>query len=58
MGGEDFSAYCAGARRVLLGRRGQRGPPLPHHHPRFIIDESAFRPGIAVFVRTALDALR
>jgi metal-dependent amidase/aminoacylase/carboxypeptidase family protein len=30
---------------------------VPHHHPRFMIDEAAFRPGIAVFVRTALDYL-
>jgi len=30
---------------------------VPHHHPRFTVDESALRPGIAVFARAALDYL-
>ena len=34
------------------------GTTFPHHHPRFDIDEAALRDGIAVFARTALDALR
>ncbi len=29
----------------------------PHHHPRFTIDESALRAGIAVLARVALDTL-
>ena len=33
------------------------GTTFPHHHPRFDIDEAALRAGIAVFARTALDAL-
>ena len=59
-------------RRGLLGlRRGRAGvffwvgtgneelgTMFPHHHPRFDIDEAALRDGIAVFARTALDALR
>jgi amidohydrolase len=57
MGGDDFSAY----QRVVPGvyffvGAGGKGA-FPHHHPRFTIDEAAIRPGIAVFVRTALDYL-
>jgi metal-dependent amidase/aminoacylase/carboxypeptidase family protein len=33
------------------------GNAIPHHHPRFTIDEAALRTGIAVFLRTALDYL-
>jgi amidohydrolase len=57
MGGEDFSAYlaCAPGAFFIVGAGATGG--VPHHHPRFTIDESAFRNGIAVFVRTALDYL-
>ena len=57
MAGEDFSAYlsCAPGVFFIVGA-GETGG-IPHHHPRFTIDESAFRNGIAVFVRTALDYL-
>ncbi len=60
MGGEDFSAYGAVAPAVFfwVGARNEDiGAMFPHHHPRFDIDESALRDGIAVFARTALDAL-
>jgi amidohydrolase len=57
MGGEDFSAYLEAAPGAffIVGAGGKGSPP--HHHPRFTIDEAAIRPGIAVFVRTALDYL-
>jgi amidohydrolase len=60
MGGEDFSAYGAVAPSVFfwVGTGNEElGTTFPHHHPRFDIDEAALRDGIAVFARTALDAL-
>ena len=60
MGGEDFSAYGAVAPAAFfwvgIGNE-ELGTTFPHHHPRFDIDEAALRDGIAVFARTALDAL-
>ena len=61
MGGEDFSAYGAVAPAVFFWvgtGNDELGTSFPHHHPRFDIDEAALRDGIAVFVRTALDASR
>jgi amidohydrolase len=58
MGGEDFSAYLAEAPGAFFWVGAGHEDAIPHHHPRFTIDESAFRSGIAVFVRTALDYLR
>ena len=57
MGGEDFSAYLEKAPGAFffVGAGGEGA--FPHHHPRFTLDEAAFRPGIAVFVQTALDYL-
>ena len=60
MGGEDFSAYCAVAPAAFFwvgSGNEELGTTFPHHHPRFDIDEAALRDGIAVFARTALDAL-
>jgi len=57
MGGEDFSAYLSRAPGVFFVVGAGREGGIPHHHPRFTIDEDAFRNGIAVFVRTALDYL-
>ena len=60
MGGEDFSAYGSVAPAVFfwVGSANEAlGTTFPHHHPRFDIDEAALRDGIAVFARTALDAL-
>jgi amidohydrolase len=57
MGGEDFSAYLSRAPGVFfIVGAGKKGG-IPHHHPRFTIDEGALRNGIAVFVRIALDYL-
>ena len=61
MGGEDFSAYCAVAPSAFFwvgSGNEELETTFPHHHPRFDIDEAALRDGIAVFARTALDALR
>jgi amidohydrolase len=57
MGGEDFSAYLELAPGAFFWVGAGHERAVPHHHPRFMIDEAAFRPGIAVFVRTALDYL-
>ena len=57
MGGEDFSSYLSRAPGVFFVVGAGEEGGIPHHHPRFTIDESAFRSGIAVFVRTALDYL-
>jgi amidohydrolase len=58
MGGEDFSAYLAEAPGAFFWVGAGHDDAIPHHHPRFTIDETAFRSGIAVFVRTALDYLQ
>ncbi len=58
MGGEDFSAYLAKAPGAFFWVGAGHEDAIPHHHPRFVVDEAALRPGIAVFVRTALDYLR
>jgi len=57
MGGEDFSAYLEKAPGAFFVVGAGDKDWIPHHHPRFTIDEAAIRPGIAVFVRTALDYL-
>jgi amidohydrolase len=57
MGGEDFSAYLAAAPGAFFWVGAGGDDAYPHHHPRFVLDEAAFRSGIAVFVRTALDYL-
>jgi amidohydrolase len=57
MGGEDFSAYgeVVPACFFIVGAGGEDA--MPHHHPRFTIDEAAFPVAIDVFVQTALDFL-
>jgi amidohydrolase len=57
MGGEDFSAYLEKAPGAFFWVGAGHEDAIPHHHPRFVVDETALRPGIAVFVRTALDYL-
>ncbi len=57
MGGEDFSAYLEKAPGAFFWVGAGHEDAIPHHHPRFTIDEAALRSGIAVFVRTALDYL-
>ena len=60
MAGEDFSAYLQvvpGAFFNVGAGNEAIGAGWPNHHPRFAIDESALRNGIAVLARTALDVL-
>jgi len=57
MGGEDFSAYLEQAPGAFFWVGAGSEDAVPHHHPRFTVDESALRPGIAVFARAALDYL-
>jgi amidohydrolase len=57
MGGEDFSAYLERAPGAFFWVGAGSEDAVPHHHPRFTVDESALRPGIAVFARAALDYL-
>ncbi len=57
MGGEDFSAYLERAPGAFFWVGAGHEDAVPHHHPRFVIDESALGRGIAVFVRTTLDYL-
>lgn len=55
MGGEDFAEYTAHAKAAFftLGAGGE----APQHSDHFIIDESAFEIGIALYAQVALDAL-
>jgi amidohydrolase len=57
MGGEDFSAYLAKTKGAFFWVGAGHKEATEHHHPKFVLDEAAFRAGIAVFVRTALDYL-
>ncbi len=57
MGGEDFSAYAAVAPACFF-IAGAGGPgAIPHHHPRFVVDEIAMPVAHDVFVGTVLDFL-
>jgi amidohydrolase len=57
MAGEDFSAYGSVAPACFFVA-GAGGPgAFPHHHPRFVVDESAMRVAHDVFVGTVLDFL-
>jgi amidohydrolase len=54
MAGDDFSAY-ARARPACYFLLGAGGPDaFPHHHPKFALDEDAFRVGIEIFTAAAL----
>ena len=57
MAGEDFSAYLTRAPGAFFVVGAGHEDAMPHHHPRFTIDEAALRAGVAVFARTALDYL-
>ncbi|MEM2136968.1 MAG: M20 family metallopeptidase [Candidatus Methanomethylicia archaeon] len=56
MGGEDFSYYLEkvpGAFLELGTRNVERGIKVPHHNPRFDIDESALKYGSASYAALA-----
>jgi amidohydrolase len=57
---EDFSEYCLRVPGVLsfLGTgNSSKGSNLPHHNPRFNIDEDSLPQGVELHVRCALDFL-
>jgi amidohydrolase len=61
MGGDDFSAYLAGAPGcyAFIGAGDEAsGATFPHHHPRFRIDERALATGVRLHVDVALRALK
>lgn len=52
MGGEDFAFYseCLPSVFAFVGARKETGlPAIPHHHPRFDIDEEALAVGLRFF---------
>ena len=55
MGGEDFAEYTAHAKAAfcMLGGGGE----APQHSDHFVIDESAFEIGVALYAQVAVDAL-
>jgi amidohydrolase len=54
MAGEDFSAYLRVAPGCFFFLGAGDEHALPHHHPRFTIDERALPIGIETLTRTAL----
>lgn len=57
LGGEDFSAFSNVVPGCYIGigaMKTRDGLYYPHHHPRFEIDEGAFKIGIRYYVKTAL----
>jgi len=56
MGGEDFSAFLQKAPGTFFfigAANASRGIVMPHHHPRFDIDEGALETGVRIFVEVA-----
>ena len=53
MGGEDFAYYLEkvpGAFMFLSSANHEKGTDVPHHNPKFNVDEDVFWEGAAVFV--------
>lgn len=59
MGSDDFCEFAAAYTGVyaLLGTHSKMCGKYPLHHPKFLMDESALRCGIAFTIRYALDWL-
>lgn len=58
MVGEDFSKMLAkipGCLAFVGGRNEKEDKAYPHHNPKFDIDESAMKSGVAFFVQYVLD---
>ena len=54
MGGEDFAYYLnrvPGAFMFLSSANPEKHTDIPHHNPRFNVDEDVFWIGSALFVR-------
>lgn len=60
MGGEDFAYYLAekpGAFMFLSSADAAKHTDVPHHNPKFMVDEDVFCKGSAVFVSIVEDFL-
>ena len=60
MGGEDFAYYLAekpGAFMFLSSADHAKHTDVPHHNPKFMVDEDVFYKGSAVFVSIVEDYL-
>lgn len=60
MGGEDFAYYLEkvpGAFMFLSSSDKEKGTDVPHHNPKFNVDEDVFWEGAAVFVSIVEDFL-
>lgn len=60
MGGEDFAYYLEkvpGTFMFLSSSDPEKGTDVPHHNPKFDVDEDVFWRGSALFVRIAEDFL-
>ncbi len=58
MGGEDFACYLEkipGAFLILSSANAECQSDIPHHNPKFQIDESVLWKGSAVFVSIVED---
>ncbi|MBQ6834547.1 MAG: amidohydrolase, partial [Lachnospiraceae bacterium] len=56
MGGEDFAYYAAqipAAFMFLSSSNKEKGTAVPHHNPKFNVDEDVFWMGSALFVKIA-----
>lgn len=61
MGGEDFAYFAQavpGCFFFLGARNPAKGCDLPHHHPRFDLDEDSLALGVEILVRVAERFLR
>ncbi|MEG1825042.1 MAG: amidohydrolase [Cloacibacillus sp.] len=61
MGGEDFAYYLKekpGAFMFLSSVNAAKGTDVPHHNPKFDVDEDVFSSGSAVFVSIVEDFLK
>lgn len=61
MGGEDFAYYLAekpGAFMFLSSADAAKHTDVPHHNPKFMVDEDVFCKGSAVFVSIVEDFLK
>lgn len=61
MGGEDFAYYLAekpGAFMFLSSADHEKHTDVPHHNPKFMLDEDVFYKGSAVFVSIVEDFLK
>ena len=59
-GGDDFAYFCEKAPGLyaMIGAANPKlGTVFDHHHPRFLLDEDAFKRGTAMYAQMAVDFL-